>query len=471
MPGAIVIGSGPNGMAAAIYLQKRGISTLIFEGADSPGGSTRTLELTLPGFRHDIGSSIHPLAFASPFFSSLPLSDFGLTWIHPEVPFVHPMRRGEAVAAFRDLYLTGKQFGVDEIRYVQIFQRLLDDWDKIAHNVLGPLSWPTDLMSILYFVRKALPSAEKFVHTNFRNDLLKTFFYGAAAHAALPLDQMATSAFGLVLMILAHKTGWPFPEGGAGQISNALAAYYQSLGGMLYCNQKIEDLRDLPQAQVYLLDLTPRQILRLRGTRFGRHYIKKLSKYVYGAGVFKIDWALSDPVPFKSELCRKAGTLHLGYSWKEIAASEKHVHLGKNSQKPYVIMAQHSLFDPARAPSGKHTAWAYCHVPFADLQDRSEFIENQIEEAAPGFRDCILHRTTHHTRALEAFNPNLVGGDINGGKQDITQIFARPVARWSPYTTPDKRVYICSSSTPPGGGVHGMCGYHAARKVFHDHFR
>jgi phytoene dehydrogenase-like protein len=240
---------------------------------------------------------------------------------------------------------------------------------------------------------------------------------------------------------------------------------------MLYCNQKIEDLRDLPHAKVYLLDLTPRQILRLKGTQFDKRYIKRLSNYAYGTGVFKIDWALSDPIPFKNELCRKAGTLHLGYSWKEIEESERQVHLGKNSQKPYVIMAQHSLFDPTRAPAGKHTAWAYCHVPFADLQDRSEFIENQIEDAAPGFGDCILQRTTHHTRELEAFNPNLVGGDINGGKQDITQLFTRPVARWSPYTTPNKKVYICSSSTPPGGGVHGMCGYHAAKRVFRDHFR
>jgi phytoene dehydrogenase-like protein len=467
---AIVMGSGPNGMAAAIYLQQRGISTMVVEGADTPGGSTRTMELTLPGFLHDIGSAIHPLAYASSFFSSLPLSDFGLTWIQPDIPFVQPLEQHEAVGAFRDLFATARQFGEDERQYIRIFQRLIDDWDKIGEDVLGPLSWPKDVMRMMFFARNAFPSAERFTRSKFSNGSTKTFFYGAAAHSALPLDRLVTAAFGLVLIILAHKTGWPFPKGGAGQISQALVAYYQSIGGILQCNQKIEDLRELPKANVYLLDMTPQQVLGLKGTRFNQSYTKRLANYSYGAGVFKIDWALSDPVPFKNELCRKAGTLHLGYTWKEIEKSERLVHQGKNTEKPYVLMAQHSLFDPSRAPRGKHTAWAYCHVPFGDLQDQSSFIENQIEKAAPGFKDCILHRAKHNTRDLETFNPNLVGGDINGGKQNITQLYTRPVARWSPYTTPDKSIYLCSSSTPPGGGVHGMCGYHAARKVFHDHF-
>lgn len=468
---AIVVGSGPNGLAAAIYLQQRGISTMVFEGSDSAGGSARTLELTLPGFLHDIGSSIHPLAFASSFFSSLPLSDFGLTWIHPDIPFVHPLEHGQAIGAFVDPAVTAEQFGRDGKQYLKIFRRLIEDWDRIQEDVLGPLGWPADLKRMLYFARLGIPSAQRFVQLNFRTERIKTFFYGAAAHAALPLHHMATAAFGLVLLILAHKTGWPFPKGGAGQISQALVAYYQSIGGEFVCNQKIEDIRDLPASDVYLLDMTPRQILELKGTHFSRTYKKRLMNYAYGAGAFKIDWALNTPIPFTNELCRKAGTLHFGYSWKEIEESEKRVNRGNHSKHPYVLLAQHSLFDPTRAPAGKHTAWAYCHVPFGNLEDRTAFIENQIEKAAPGFRDCILHRTTHNTRQLEAFNPNLVGGDINGGRQDITQLFTRPVARWSPYSTPDKSVYICSSSTPPGGGVHGMCGYHAARKAFHDHFR
>lgn len=471
MKDAIVVGSGPNGLAAAIYLQQRGISTTVFEGSDSPGGSARTLELTLPGFLHDIGSSIHPLAYASPFFSSLPLSDFGLTWVHPEIPFIHPMEDGQAVAAFRDPAVTAEQFGRDSQPYIKIFQRLIEDWNQIHDDVLGPFSWPDDLKRMLHFARLAFPSAERFARSNFTNDLTKTYFYGAAAHAALPLHYMTTAAFGLVLIILAHKTGWPFPKGGAGQISHALATYYQSIGGELICNQKIENLSDLPASNVYLLDMTPRQVLELKGTRFNRLYKRRLSHYSYGAGAFKIDWALSEPIPFINELCRKAGTLHFGYTWKEIAESEKQVNAGYHATHPYVLMAQHSIFDPSRVPAGKHTAWAYCHVPFGNLEDRTEYIENQIEKAAPGFRDCILHRTTHNTRELETFNPNLVGGDINGGRQDITQLFTRPVARWSPYTTPDKRVYICSSSTPPGGGVHGMCGYHAAERAFKDHFR
>jgi phytoene dehydrogenase-like protein len=467
---AIIIGSGPNGLAAAIFLQQKGLSTMIIEEDALPGGSCRTKELTLPGFRHDIGSSIHPLAYASPFFSTIPLSDHGLEWIHPDIPFVHPMDHDRALAAFTDLRRTGQQFGIDEKPYLKIFERLTQDWDRIQTDVLGPLSWPSDLKSMLYFTRLGFPSARKFIHSNFKEDLVKTFFYGAAAHSSLPLDNLATTAFGLVLLILAHKKGWPFPKGGAGQITSALMGYYQSLGGEMQLNHKVRDLRELPLADAYLLDLTPRQILSLKGTRFNKFYRKRLANYSYGAGVFKVDWALSDMVPFRNELCRKAGTLHLGYSWKEIEESEKGVHNGKNSENPYIILAQHSLFDPSRAPAGKHTAWAYCHVPYGDLEDRSVFIEDQIEKAAPGFRDIILHRSCHNTQALESFNPNLVGGDINGGKQDITQLFTRPVARWSPYTTPDQRVYICSSSTPPGGGVHGMCGYHAARKVFFDHF-
>jgi len=467
---AIVIGSGPNGLAAAIYLQQKGLSTRIYERAPSVGGATRSMELTLPGFIHDIGSSIHPLALTSPFLSCMPLSTFGLQWIQPEIPFAHPLNGGRAAAAFQGITQTAEQFGVDKSTYQRIFTKLSGDWDILKHDVLSPVSWPSDYSKYWNFIRKALPSAKRFIQSHFSNDTTKTFFFGAAAHSTLPLDNLVTSAFGIVLLVLAHKTGWPFPKGGAGNITRSMAAYFESLGGQVLLNQDIGDLGDLPPAKVLLLDQTPRQILKLNGTKFSEFYRQRLKKYSYGAGVFKIDWALSDPIPFVNELCRKAGTIHLGYSWQEIELSEKLVHKGRITGQPYVILAQHSLFDPTRAPGGKHTAWAYCHVPNNTMADMSIRIEEQVEKSAPGFKDCILQKTTHNCEQLQTFNPNLVGGDINGGKQDITQLFTRPVARWSPYTTPDKRVYICSSSTPPGGGVHGMCGYHAARKAYRDHF-
>jgi phytoene dehydrogenase-like protein len=467
---ALIIGSGANALAAGIYLQQKGLTTRIIERADVPGGSTRSLELTLPGFIHDIGSSIHPLTRTSPFFSSLPLKNFGLEWIHPEIPFAHPLDDGEALAAYKNIDQTASQFGVDKKTYIRIFDKLVQDWDLLKQDILGPLSWPGNFSVFWNFLLNGFPSAKKFIHSNFKNDATKVFFYGAAAHSTLPLDYLVTAGFGIVLLVMAHKLGWPFPKGGAGNITKALAAYYESRGGQLVFNHNVNDLKELPEANIYLLDQTPSQILEMKGTRFTRRYRRRLANYSYGAGVFKMDWSLNEPIPFTNELCRKAGTIHLGYSWEKIADSERLVHRGKMTEDPYVILAQHSVFDSSRTPGNKHTAWAYCHVPHGERFDRSAIIENQIEKAAPGFRDCILHKTIHNCEQLETFNPNLVGGDINGGKQNITQLFTRPVARWSPYTTPDRRVYICSSSTPPGGGVHGMCGYHAARKAFKDHF-
>lgn len=467
---ALIIGSGSNGIAAAIRLQKKGLKTAIFEKSSTPGGATKTEERTLPGFKHDVGSAILPMGVASPFLGDLPLEQFGLEWIFPEIPYANPFSDGTAYACYKDLNETAEQLGKDKEAYLKIFEPLIANWDKMDQDLLGPLGIPADPWQFLKFGLKALPSAKSLVNYYFEEEKSRIFFYGSAAHSTLPLTNVASASFGLVLSSTAHKFGWPFPKGGAGNFTNALLSYYESLGGKLHLNSEIVDIRDLPNAYSYLFDVTPKQLLNIKGLNLGDTYRKRLENYKYGAGVFKMDWALSEPVPFINEKCRKSGTVHIGFSQKEIEESEEGIHLQKNSQKPYVLLAQHSPFDDSRAPAGKHTAWAYCHVPNGSTTDFSEVIENQIERAAPGFKDTILARSKMNTRDLEHFDPNLVGGDINGGKQDITQLFTRPVARFSPYSTPDPRVYICSSSTPPGGGVHGMCGFHSANKVLKDHF-
>ncbi|MGK7397459.1 MAG: phytoene desaturase family protein [Candidatus Cyclobacteriaceae bacterium M3_2C_046] len=468
---AVVVGSGPNGLSAAIYLQYQGLNTAVYEQADQPGGATRTSELTLPGFKHDMGSAIHPLTVDSPFLSTLPLPDFGLEWVYPDIPFAHPMAADSGLAAFKDVMQTAGQLGPDQENYLKIMTPLVKQWDQLANDMLGPLKWPQNLPAFISFGARALLPAQAFTKHYFKKESTRLLFYGAAAHSTLPLSALASSSFGLVLLILAHKNGWPFPRGGAAAIHQSMIKFYQFLGGKVFLSSPVSNLKDLPSASAYLLDLTPRQVLELNGTRFSRLYRKRLSWYRYGAGIFKIDWALSEPIPWKSQLCRKAGTIHIGFSTAEIEHSEKIIHHGKNTDRPYVLLAQHTLFDPTRAPEGKHTAWAYCHVPHGNLEDQTAAIENQLEKAAPGFREIIVARSTKNTLQMEAFDPNLVGGDVNGGKQHIGQLFTRPVARLSPYTTPDPGVYICSSSTPPGGGVHGMCGYHAARKVWQDHFQ
>lgn len=466
-----MIGSGPNGLAAAIELQRHGILTMVIEQAAKPGGNVRTEEITLPGFLHDIGSSIHPLAAASPFFKTLPLEKYNLKWIEPDIPFAQPFEDGSACAGYRSLADTARQFPEDQSGYVSLFKSMSNDWEGIMPDILGPLHWPSHPVKFMKFGLKAIKSARHLAHEYFRNDKSRAFFYGVAAHGTIPLTNIASSSFGLVLFMLAHKTGWPFPEGGAERITSALVRYYESIGGTIETGHNVSDLREIPKARAYLFDLTPQQILSVHGIKFNWLYKQRLKNYRYGPGVFKVDYALSDPIPFQSEVCRKAGTIHFGFTPQEILKAEKIIHQGEIPEKPYILLAQHSVFDPTRAPAGKHTAWAYCHVPNGSTFNMTERIESQIEKAAPGFRDCILQRTTHNTYQLEIFNPNLVGGDINGGIQDFYQLFTRPVARLSPYSTPDPSVYICSSSTPPGGGVHGMCGYHSARKVMKDHFK
>lgn len=467
---AIIIGSGSNGIAAAIYLQQRGLKTAIFEGASAPGGSTKTLEITLPGFKHDVGSAILPMAIGSPFFRNLPLGDHGLEWIFPEIPFAHPFPDGKAYACYKEIDHTAGQLGADRKAYSRLFTNLKEKWNRLENDLLGPLGIPEHPVDFLEFGIKALPSAKFFSNQYFREERTKAFFYGSAAHSTLPLDQLASASFGLVLSTMAHKYHWPFPKGGAGRFIDSLLGYYHGLGGRLYLNQSISHLEQLPSSPAYLFDVTPRQLLTIKGTDFSWSYRKRLQAYRYGAGIFKMDWALKEPIPFISKKCRRAGTIHIGYTTNELEQSEKMIHHKRMSDFPYVLLAQQSLFDPSRAPEGRHTAWAYCHVPHGSIADYSGLIEKQIEKAAPGFRECILERSVMNTEKLEVFNPNIIGGDINGGKQDITQLFTRPVARISPYTTPDSRIYLCSSSTPPGGGVHGMCGVNAAKRLIKDHF-
>ena len=467
---ALIIGSGINGIAAAIYLQQKGLKTAIYEQAAIAGGSTRTSELTLPGFKHDIGSSIHPMAHASPFLRTLPLEKHGLEWIFPDIPFSHPFTDGTAFACYQDLEKTAAQLGEDQESYINLISPILQDWDKLENNLLAPLNFPSNLLEFLKFGIKAMPPAKTLADFYFKTEKAKLLFYGAAGHSILPLTNLASSSFGLVLTLMAHKNGWPFPKGGAQNYTNALISYYKSIGGELNLNFNVFDINQLPNAKSYLFDLTPARFLAIEGLNLTDSYRNKMASYNYGAGVFKMDFALNAPIPFLDEKCQKSGTVHLGFSTDEMENSEKFAYQNRKTANPYVLLAQHSVFDDTRAPQGKHTAWAYCHVPNGSTQDYSNAIENQIERAAPGFKDCIIAKHTMNTVELGQFNPNIIGGDINGGKQDITQLFTRPIARLSPYSTPDPRVYICSSSTPPGGGVHGMCGYHAAKKVIKDHF-
>lgn len=468
---AIIIGSGPNGLSAAIRLQQLGLKTAIYEQASTPGGAVKTEEVTLSGFKHDLGSAIHPLGLASPFFQTLPLHEFGLEWVHPELPFIHPFLDGTAYAAYRSVEETAEQFGADRRKYISLMGNMVRDWEKIGPDLLKPIGIPSHPLPFVSFGIKAILSARQLAKYYFKEEKTRAFFYGCAAHSTLPLTNLASASFGLVLLAIAHKYGWPFPKGGASTLSNALVTYYESLGGRLHLDFPVTHINELPLSETYLFDLTPRQLLEIGGTQFSGLYKKRMSNYRYGAGIFKMDWALSDAIPFKNKRCSQSATVHLGFTTEEIEGSERASFDNKLHPRPYAIVAQHSIFDNKRAPEGRHTAWAYCHVPHGNLEDRTQAIEDQIERAAPGFKRVILARTSYNTAAMEALNPNLIGGDINGGIQDLAQLFTRPIVKWSPYSTPDPRIYICSSSTPPGGGVHGMGGYNASEKVISDHFK
>ncbi|RZK80245.1 MAG: NAD(P)/FAD-dependent oxidoreductase [Pedobacter sp.] len=466
---AVVVGSGPNGLAAAITLRQEGLSVLLIEGKDVIGGGLSSAEFTLPGFVHDVCSAIHPLALGSPFFSTLPLADHGLTYLQPDLAAAHPFDGGTAAVLAHSVEETAKALGADEQLYLDIFKPVVRDWPLIAADVLAPLHFPKHPIAMAQFGLKALTSAT-FLAKRFKTKEAKGLWAGMAAHAIQPLTNLSTSAIALVLMTAGHLKGWPIPQGGSKEIANALASYFISLGGKIQTGQFVKRMEELPSAKTVLFDVTPQQLLQIAGHRFSSLYKWQLERFRYGMGVFKIDWALDGPIPFTAPEVRKAGTVHIGNTIEEIALSEKITWEGQHSDKPYVLLAQQSLFDDTRAPEGKHTAWAYCHVPRGSTKDMTAIIEQQIERFAPGFKDLILAKHTMNTVDIQAYNPNYIGGDINGGVIDLGQLFTRPVLRPSPYRTSAKGLYICSSSTPPGGGVHGMCGYHAAKQALSDIF-
>ena len=469
---AVVVGAGPNGLAAAITLARAGCSVLLVEARDTIGGGSRSAELTLPGFTHDICSAIHPLGLASPFMRTLPLEEHGLQWVHPAAPLAHPLEDGSAVVLERSVQATatGANLGPDAAAYRKLMGPLVADWGKISLDMLGPLRFPAHPVAFARFGLLALLPAGMLARRLFKGERARAIFGGMAAHSMLPLERPPTASFGLVLAALAHVVGWPVARGGSQQIVDAMASYFLSLGGEIKTGHRVESVEELPSTGALLFDVTPRQLLRIAGERLPSSYRRQLGRYRYGPGVFKVDWALEGPVPWRAGECVRAATVHLGGTLEEIAASERAVWRGEHPDRPFVLLAQQSLFDSSRAPEGKHTVWGYCHVPHGSTFDMTERIEAQIERFAPGFRDRVLARHTMSACEMHQYNPNYIGGDINGGVQDLRQLFTRPAPRPSPYKTPVKGIYICSSSTPPGGGVHGMCGYHAVRAALRDGF-
>lgn len=467
---AIVVGSGPNGLAAAIRVAQKGYSVKVFEAQATIGGGTRTLELTEPGFKHDICSAIHPMAASSPFLKSLPLDKYGLEWIQPEFPLAHPLDNEPAFIQHRNLLSMDEELGEDFNTYRNLFEPFVESWDELTTDLLAPLKIPSNTWLMARFGIHALQSAEGLARRKFKVNRTKAFFGGLAAHSIMPLNKPVTSAIGLVLAGAAHAVGWPLPKGGSQMIANSMAGYLKSLGGEIETDFRVESLEALPSARAILLDLTPRQALSVAADRFPGAYTEQLNKYRYGAGVFKIDYILKEPVPWADTRCSRAGTVHIGGDLEEIAQSEREMSNGLHSDKPYVLVAQQSLFDNTRTPDDRHTLWAYCHVPNGSHRDMTQPVENQIERFAPGFRDVIDAKKTITAGSFESYNANYIGGDINGGVQDLWQLFSRPVSPFNPYATPATGIYFCSASTPPGGGVHGMCGFHAAELVLKREF-
>lgn len=471
---AIVVGSGPNGLAAAITLARQRLSVLLIEGKNEVGGAVRSQELTLPGFLHDTCSAIYPLALASPFFQSLDLRASGLEWVHPSLPLTHPLDHGQAAILDRSPDVTAGGLGPDREPYLRTLGRLARHADQILPGALQPLlRLPGHPWQMSKFGWLALQSADGFCRSHFAAPAARALFAGLAAHSFLSLRAPGSAAIGLILNVLAHTVGWPLPRGGAGRLSAALGRHFQSLGGTIETNRWVKNIDDLPAARAILFDVTPRQLLSLAAHRFPPRYCAALGRFRYGPGVFKVDYALNARIPWKNSECQRAGTVHVGGALEEITVAEEEVAHGRLPDRPFVLVTQPTLFDPSRAPAGRHIAWAYCHVPNGSPFDMTERLENQIERFAPGFRDCILARSAQTCRDLEAANPNLIGGDINGGRADLKQMLIRPVLSPAPYATPAHGIYLCSASTPPGGGVHGMAGYHAARHALRAifHFR
>jgi len=471
---AYVIGSGPNGLAAAIVLAEAGMEVEVFEAESQPGGGARTMELTLPGFRHDFGSAVHPMAIGSPFFSSLPLADFGLEWIHSPAPLAHPLDDGTAVVLERDLSAAESALGPDGRAWRCLMQPFVARWGDLTDDILQPIPhWPKHPLLLARFGLAGLQPASFLARRKFRNESARALFAGLAAHSFLALNRPLSASFALVLGIAAHAVGWPIPRGGAQSLTNALAGYLTHLGGRITTGTRIGKLSELPACDLFLCDITPRQLLALTGEAqpapLSASYRRRLANYKYGPAAFKVDFALSRPIPWNAPACLRAATVHVGGSLAEIEASEAAMATGTTATRPFVLVAQPTLFDPTRAPAGKHIAWAYCHMPNGSKEDMLDRIESQIERFAAGFRDCILARHVSSPAALEAMDANLVGGDIGGGAVNPGQLIFRPTRRQ--YRTSAPNIYLCSSSTPPGGGVHGMCGANAAHMALRDHAR
>jgi len=460
---ACVIGSGPNGLAAAITVAQAGMQVVVYEAEAQPGGAARTMELTLPGFRHDFGSAVHPMAISSPFFASLALEQHGLQWIHGPAPLAHPLDDGSAVMLERDLGDAESALGRDGQAWRKLVQPLVDHWPQFSCDALGPIArLPDHPFLMARFGYYAFQPGLRLATHHFAGERARALFAGLSAHSFLSLDEPLSSAVGLVIGAAAHAVGWPIPRGGSQAITDALAAQLLSLGGEIRTGTRITSLDELDAPGALILcDITPRQLLSIAADRLHASYTKSFARFRYGPGAFKIDYALSHPIPWRARDCSRAITVHLGGTMEEIAQSEFSATHDRAAERPFVLVAQPSLFDPARAPLGQHVAWVYCHLPNGSTVDMTTRIESQLERFAPGFRDCVLARRIWPPAALEAMDANLVGGDINGGELSRRQFFFRPTR--GNYSTGTPNLYLCSSSTPPGGGVHGMCGYHAAR--------
>ena len=468
-PDAVVVGAGPNGLAAAIVLAAAGRRVVVYEAESTIGGGCRSAALTLPGFVHDICSAVHPLAVASPFFRTLPLSGFGLEWVSPSAMLAHPLDAAAPAIVERSVDRTAQGLDSDADGYRRVIGSTVTRWPMIESSILGPPRWPRHPLALAAFGLRALQPAERLATRNFATPRARALFAGIAAHTMLPLDRAPTGAAGLVLAATAHTAGWMFPRGGSQRLANALAAYLESLGGTIVTGTPVASVEDLPRARAILCDLSPQPLLRIARRVLPDWYCRKLERYRYGMGAYKVDWALGGPIPWRDDACARAGTVHVGGTLQEIAGSERDAWRGRVADRPFVLVAQPTLFDSTRAPLGKHTAWGYCHVPHGSAVDMLAAIERQIERFAPGFRERILARHVMTPADLERHNPNLVGGDIGAGVTDLRQLFARPTWRW--YSTPARGLYICSAATPPGVGVHGMCGYFAAHRALREVLR
>ena len=468
---AVVVGAGPNGLSAAVVLASTGLSVCVLEAKETIGGGARTEELTLPGYRHDVCSAIHPMSVVSPFLQTLPLAEHGVEWLYSPSAIAHPLDDGSAVSLVQSLDVMAGALGEDGPSYRKMMEPFATHAAALFGEILRPIPIvPRHPFLLARFGLAGLQSVSHFVK-RFRSEGTRAFFAGCAAHSFLPLERVGSASFGLALILAGHATGWPCAKGGSVAIVNALASYLRSLGGEIYTGRPVRSLRDLPLAAAVLFDVTPRQLAEIAGEDLPPSYVKRLRRFKYGPGVFKIDWALDGPIPWKAAECNSAATVHVGGTWEEIAAHERAVSHGRTTDRPFVLVAQQSMFDSSRAPEGKHTGWAYCHVPHGSTVDMTDAIERQIERFAPGFRDRILGRHTINTAQYEEHNPNFIGGDIAGGANNLAQFLTRPFPSVNPYRTPNERIYLCSSSTPPGGGVHGMCGYWAAQAALARSFR